>query len=61
MDRSFLLTFSYLNDRELSANYKWYKTEQEMLDGIESKKDTVMEYEVTEAMEILSVRNIIIR
>ena len=58
MDRRFLLTFSYKNDYELSANYKWYKTEKEMLEDIEAKKDTMQEYEVSKAMEILNVRDI---
>ncbi len=59
MDNNFLLTYSYENDEgRTDANYSWYESEEEMNDDIQFMKNTLHDFRINEAMEIMQVRNI---
>jgi hypothetical protein len=61
MDNKFLLIYSFENSQGLTSDgYNWYKTEDEMKDDIEFKKNELRmkDFKIIESMEILQARDI---
>jgi len=59
MDQNFLLTFSFENDEGMDdKDFKWYESEEEMIQDIEDMKKYTKDLMVIEAMEILDSREI---
>ncbi len=59
MDNRFLLTYGFENMEGMcQKNFKWYLTEEEMMQDIEDMKEYLTDFGVIKAMEILNVRNI---
>ena len=55
----FLLTYSFENMEGMSdGDFKWYSTEEEMIEDTIDKKEYLKDFKVLQALEILSARYI---
>lgn len=62
MDNKFLLLYSFENMEEMmERGYKWYQTEEELVEDIEDMKEYIKDFTVNDAIEILQLREIVIK
>lgn len=54
MDRNYLLTFSYEDkDGKVITTYEWYEDEDELLNEVDVKRETLKHFIVNEAMKVV--------
>lgn len=59
MDNKFLLLYSFENmEGMMERGYKWYQTEEELVEDIEDMKEYIKDFTVNDAIEILQLREI---
>lgn len=62
MDNKFLLLYSFENmEGMMERGYKWYQTEEELVEDIEDMKEYIKDFTVNDAIEILQLREIVIK
>lgn len=62
MDNKFLLLYSFENmEGMMERGYKWYQTEEELVEDIEDMKEYIKDFTVNDAIEILQARDIVIK
>ena len=59
MDNKFLLLYSFENmEGMMERGYKWYQTEEELVEDIEDMKEYIKDFTVNDAIEILQLREV---
>lgn len=59
MDNKFLLLYSFENmEGMMERGYKWYQTEEELVEDIEDMKEYIKDFTVNDTIEILQLREI---
>ena len=62
MDNKFLSLYSFENmEGMMERGYKWYQTEEELVENIEDMKEYIKDFTVNDAIEILQARDIVIK
>lgn len=62
MDNKFLLLYSFENmEGMMERGYKWYQTEEELVEDIEDMKEYIKDFTVNDAIEIFQARDIVIK
>jgi len=62
MDNKFLLLYSFENmEGMMERGYKWYQTEEELVEDIEDMKEYIKDFTVNDTIEILQARDIVIK
>ena len=62
MDNKFLSLYSFENmEGMMERGYKWYQTEEELVEDIEDMKEYIKDFTVNDAIEILQARDIVIK
>ena len=62
MDNRFLSLYSFENmEGMMERGYKWYQTEEELVEDIEDMKEYIKDFTVNDAIEILQARDIVIK
>lgn len=62
MDNKFLLLYSFENmEGMMERCYKWYQTEEELVEDIEDMKEYIKDFTVNDAIEIFQARDIVIK